>query len=122
MPKYTKSGYFGPDPHPYHRHWQFTYTENETGYQESLDNTDLETCPVKNRIKIVGASVRLYIGEKATGVKVDLHLPVDVTMVVIQKFGQGGKAFCYAYLGGGDRCSVKPGANLRNNPHAKRKY
>ena len=120
MPKYSKAGYFGPDPHPYHRHWQFKYKENDTGFEDVLDNSDLETCPVRNRVKIVGGSVRLYISENASSVKVDLHLPVEVTMIVIQKFGHSGEAFCYAYLGGGTKCSVKPGASLAKNPHAKR--
>ena len=75
MPRFTRYGHLGPMPHPYHRHWEFTYRESDISYEDFLDNTDLELCPRRNRIKIVGASVLMYVGEKATAVTVDVHLP-----------------------------------------------
>ena len=114
------SGYFGPKPHPYHQHWQFTFCENNTGYEDMLDNEDLELCPVKNRIKICQSSILLYIGEKASSVTVYLHLPVEVTMIVIHKFGHYGKAFCFATVAGHSQPTVLLGNMFKKDPHAKR--
>ena len=114
------AGVLGKKPHPYHRHWQFTYSESETGYQDILDNDNLEECSYKNQIKIMKGSVLLYIGEGATSVDVDLYLPTQVTMVVIHKYGQGGQCFCFATVGGAENCSAYPGCQLRKNPHSRR--
>ena len=74
--KRKMTGVLGPEPHPYHRHWEFTYIDAEVdSYQDVLDNTDLELCVQKNQVKIVASSVRLYIGEKANSVHVNLYLP-----------------------------------------------
>ena len=106
MPKVRRktrktAGVLGREPHPYHRHWEFQYRDNncEEGYQDNLDNDDLEMCSYKNQIKIVKGSVLLYIGEKANSVDVDLHLPSQVTMVIIHKYGQK-ETFCFATVGG----------------------
>ena len=61
----------------------------------------------------------MYIGQNSTAVKVDVHLPAQVTMVVIHKFGKT-EPFCYAYVGGQPTCTVKPGSLLKKNPHANR--
>ena len=98
MPKSRRSklsGVLGPEPHLYHRHWQFKYTEEGDGYTDSLDNTDLELCSKKNQIKIVCGSVQMYIGEQANAVEVDVFLPSQVTMIVIQKYGKT-EPFCFA--------------------------
>ena len=122
MPKRGRSkvsGVLGPDPHPYHRHWQFKYTDDETdGYTDSLDNTDLELCSKKNQIKIVCGSVQMYIGEQANSVEVDVFLPSQVTLIVIQKYGKT-EPFCFATVGGQKRCSVCKGSLLKKNPHSK---
>ena len=95
MPKVRRNksrmaGVLGRKPHPYHRHWQFKYTSTagDTGYEDLLDNDDLEMCAYKNQIKIVKSSVLLYIGERATSVDVDLYLPSQVTLVIIQKYSE----------------------------------
>ena len=125
MPKGKKrrsAGVLGNQPHPYHRHWEFTYRDetDRTGtYTDILDNTDLEMCAKKNQIKIVGGSILLYAGEKAHSVDVDLYLPSQVTMVIIQKYGQK-VPFCYATVGGGKHCSVFQGETLKKNLHSKR--
>ena len=107
-------------PHPYHTHWQFTYSEDEnSGSQAFLDNYDLKECPYKKRMKIVYGSVLLYIQACDTSVDVDLHLPSLVTMVIIKKYGKDG-AFCFVTLAHGQSCSVKPGHDLQKNPHSKR--
>ena len=114
------SGVLGVDPHPYHRHWRFTYEESGTdSYQDILDNTDLEQCAKKKQVKIVGGSVLLYVGERANSVDVDLYLPSQVTMVIIHKYGKQ-VPFCYATVGGGKNCSVFAGKTLKKHPHAKR--
>ena len=105
------AGVLGKQPHPYHRHWQFMYSEDASGLQASLDNSDLEECPYKRQIKMVHASVILYIGEEDTNVDVDLYLPSKVTMVVIKKFGKG--IFCFVTVGGSTTCSVYPGCNFK---------
>ena len=89
-----------------------------TGYEDSLDNDDLEMCAYKNQIKIVKSSVLLYIGERATSVDVDLYLPSQVTLVIIQKFGES-VPFCFATVGGREHCTVAPGSELKKNPHSK---
>ena len=38
----------------------------------------------------------LYIGERDTSVTVDLHLPAQVTMVVIHEYGET-EPFCFCY-------------------------
>ena len=84
-----------------------------------MTNVDLEECAYKRQIKIVASSVFLYIGEMDSTVHVDLHLPCQVTMIVIHKFGCK-TAFCYATVGGRENCSVFPGNELKKDPHAKR--
>ena len=114
------SGVLGRKPHKYHRHWQFSYSEeHDTGFHAVLHNDDLEECSHRNWIKIVRASVLLYIGEQDTSVTADLHLPVQVKMVVIKKYGKD-VPFCFATVGGCENCSVFPGAELKKNPHANR--
>ena len=120
MKSYCKkiAGVLGHKPHPYHRHWVFTYKEDpDVGFHAFLDNDDLEECPYKNQIRIVSSSVLLYIGKKDT--TVDLYLPSKVTMIVIHKFGKK-EPFCFATVGGRAQCSVYQGNKLDNNPHAKR--
>ena len=124
MPKFNwkrkRAGVLGRKPHPYHRHWEFTYTEanrDEAICEAYLDNSDLEECAYKNQIKIVRGSVLLYIGEHHNSVRADLHLPVQVTMVVIHKFGKG--VFCFANADG-PKCYVYPGLELKKNPHSHR--
>ena len=127
MPKVNwrkkRAGVLGAKPHPYHRHWQFSYSETQTeedsDFHAYLDNRDLEECPYKRQIRIVRASVLLYVGERDTSVTVDLHLPSKVTMVVIHKFGKN-EPFCFATVGGQVQCSVFPGNELKNDPHANR--
>ena len=108
------AGILGRTPHPYHRHWQFTYREPATDGRLCecyLDNDDLEECPYKKQIKIVRGSVLLYIGQFDNSVRVDLHLPSRVTMVVIHKFGMK-EVFCFA-TANGLTCSVFPGCQLK---------
>ena len=115
------AGVLGRKPHPYHRHWKFTYSESdEHSYSHAfLDNRDLEECPYKRQIRIVSASVLLYIGETDTSVTADLHLPSKVTMVVIHKYGKK-EPFCFATVGGEENCSAFPGKELKKDPHANR--
>ena len=124
MPKWKKksAGVLGRKPHPYHRHWEFTYTEKnapDTADEAFLDNSDLEECAHKNQIKIVAGSVLLYIGARDFTVNVDLYLPSQVTMIVIHKYGCK-TAFCYATVGGQMNCSVYPVHELLKDPHANR--
>ena len=117
--KKRNAGVLGRKPHIYHRHWTFLFTAKQNnGSQAFLDNDDLEECPYKNQIKIVGGSVLLYIGEWDTSVHADLYLPSQVTMVIIHKFGVK-QAFCFTKVAGGQQCSVYPGSELKCNPHAK---
>ena len=113
------AGVLGKKPHPYHRHWDFTYTDGGTGYHSFLDNKDLEECAYKSQIKIVRASVLLYIGENDSSVTADLYLPSKVTMVVIHKFG-ASEAFCFASVGDDGQCSVYAGNKLKKDPYANR--
>ena len=119
--KKKSAGVLSRKLHPYHRHWVFKYTEKDaqdTG-EAFLTNADLEECAYKRQIKIVAGSVLLYIGEQDSTVHVDLHLPCQVTMIVIHKFGCK-TAFCYATVGGCKNCSVFPGNELKREPHANR--
>ena len=47
--KYTIPGVMGRDPHPYHRHWEFSYMQEGADrlVEQSLVNDDLEMCPKK---------------------------------------------------------------------------
>ena len=124
MPKSRRTkrsipGVLGNKPHPYHRHWVFSYSQSKDGYEDTLDNDDLEMCAKKNQIKIVSGSVLMYIGERATSVTVDVYLPCQVTMVIIHKYGIKN-TFCFATVGGAKKPSVFPGCDLKKNPHAKR--
>ena len=115
----------GHDLHPYHRHWEFTFTDpdvhpdSDTFYEDYLDNDDLEMCPYKNQIKIIGHSVLLYASERTTSLTADLHLPPQVTMVIIKKFGQDA-VFCFASVDGQLKCTVRPGCELKKNLQKRR--
>ena len=121
MPHHKKSkGVLGTKPHLYHHHWEFTYRDphasDTDGYEDSLDSDDLETCTYKDQVKIVSGSVLLFVGERETSVTADLYLPVQVTMVVIHKYGQK-ETFCFACVGGGAQCTVKASSELKKDPH-----
>ena len=121
--KLSIPGVLGRELHLYHQHWQFTFiqphADADSKHEEYLDNDDLEMCSRKNQIKIFRHSVLMYVGERTTSVTADLHLPPQVTMVIIPKFGQDSM-FCYASVAGQPNCMVKPGSELKKNPQKKR--
>ena len=109
------AGVLGRDPHPYHRHWHFTYyVDDNNGGQTSLDNADLEELPNKRQIKIVKGSVIMYIGAMDTSVTADLFLPTKVKRVIIKQYGKSD-IFCFSEVDDQGNCLVFPGKEL----HAK---